>query len=54
MPENFLRSDCARKIAAMLPAPVVMAAHEIAVLYPQAPLPKREATPLKLSFAPLE
>src|ERR1041385_4837114 len=54
LPENFLRSDCARKIAAMLPAPVVIVAQVMAVLYPHVRVPKSDATPLKLSLAPLE
>src|SRR5882672_9133968 len=54
LPENFFSNDCARKMAAMLPVPVVIVAHEIAVLYEQVRLPNNDATPLKLSLAPLE
>jgi len=39
---------------AKLTAPVVSVAHEMAVRYPHVRLPNNDATPLKLSLAPLE
>ncbi len=54
LPENFFNSAWARKMEVIEPAKVVIVAHVIAVRKLAAFAPKREATPLKLSFAPFE
>jgi hypothetical protein len=54
LPEKFFINAAAKKYEHTLPAKVVSVARINAGLYCKVPLPHKVATPLKLSFAPLE